>query len=457
MECLPPDFVLLVEHFAGCVGSTPNAASFTTLVLGWILCRGRRTLSGVIRAAGPFAPKSHDAYQNFFSMSKWDMDVLWEGLFLLLVAALCMAADGTVGPIWIAGDDTLLKHYGHRIWGAGLYRDAVKSSRKRTVFSWGHNWTVLVMIVKVPLLEERFVALPILARLNPKLPGEGKTKSKGKGAKNKQTTVTLMTGMIRMAAGWAPSATFIFCGDGAYACLAGEVPPNVLVVSRIRRDAAIYAPAPRKRKKGQPGPNPRKGKRMRTPQDYANALPEKAWRLHRLCLYGEIVERQIHTFTAVWDSVLPGQPIPIVCVRDPKGEHDDEFFFSTDSAMSPEQIILYYAGRWSIEVVFRECKQYLGIQDPQARKRDAILRLAPFVLWLNALVKCWFLLLPRQEQLRAIDKDPWYPHKNTISFQDMLTALRTHFWCTLISPKSTSTLDFGLILQFIVKSVAKVV
>ena len=257
-------------------------------------------------------------------------------------------------------------------------------------------------------------------------------------------------------AAWKPDATFIFCGDGAYACLAGQGVPNVLVVSRIRRDAAIYAPGPVKRKKHQRGPAPRKGKRIRTPQQCANALPNKAWRLHCLCLYGHVVERQIHTFTAVWDSVRPGQSVTIVCVRDPNGEHDDEFFFSTDLTMSPEEIILYYTGRWSIEVVFRECKQYLGIQDPQARKMDAIARIVPFGLWLNALIKCWFLLLPRETQLQSMQNDPWYPHKNTISFQDMLTALRTHFWRNLISPRSTSAMKFGLILDFLVKSLAKV-
>ena len=116
MECLPPDFLALVQHFATRLGYAPNAPSFVTLVLGWVLCHGRRTLSGVIRAAGPFAPKSHDAYQNFFSKSKWRMDALWHALFRLLVAAFRVGST----PIWLAGDDTLAKRRGPRIWGAGL-------------------------------------------------------------------------------------------------------------------------------------------------------------------------------------------------------------------------------------------------------------------------------------------------------------------------------------------------
>ena len=259
MEYLPPDFLALVLQFAPRLGYAPNAASFMTLVLGWVLCHGRRTLSAVIRAAGPFAPKSHDAYQNFFSKSKWNMDVLWHALFQLVVAAF---AKGAV-PICLAGDDTLAKHRGPKIWGAGLYRDAVRSSRRHPAYAWGLNWVVLVMVVQVRLLhKQHLIALPILARLNPKEPHAGhrsSKKRKGRGARHKKTTVTLMDDMLHTVAGWRPETNFLFCGDGAYACLAGGLPKNVQLVSRMRCDAALYAPAPKRRKKGQRGPLPRKG------------------------------------------------------------------------------------------------------------------------------------------------------------------------------------------------------
>lgn len=170
MAALPLPLRKLMLDFSAAVGCSPTAESF--LVLGWILCNGRRTLSAVIRAAGPEARKSHDAYQNFFSKAKWSMEPLWKMLFLLLVKVLVTrraeSEEFSVGTLWLAGDDTLSKHYGRKIWGAGLYRDAVRSSKKHTAYAWGLNWVVLAMVAKVPLLKERFIALPLYARLNPK-------------------------------------------------------------------------------------------------------------------------------------------------------------------------------------------------------------------------------------------------------------------------------------------------
>ena len=89
------------------------------MILGWILSNGSRTISGVIRAAGPHTKKSHDAYLNFFSKAEWWMDALWRALFLMLarVFVINRNPDGQSSPpiIWIAGDDTLSKHWGRKI------------------------------------------------------------------------------------------------------------------------------------------------------------------------------------------------------------------------------------------------------------------------------------------------------------------------------------------------------
>lgn len=360
------------------------------------------------------------------------------------------------------GTNTLAKHRGPKIWGAGLYRDAVRSSRRHAAYAWGLNWVVLVMVVPVRLVgTEHLLALPILARLNAKQTGPGRSpKHKGRGTHQKKTTVTLMGEMIALVAQWMPEAQFLFCGDGAYACLAGSLPPNVQLVSRMRCDAALYAPVPKRRKKGQRGRPPRKGKRLPTPKQRVQRLRRGAWRTVRLVLYGETVQRLIYDFTALWYDVRPHAPVRIICVRDPQGKREDEFFFATDLRMSVRDILRCYAGRWSIEVVFRECKQYLGMNDPQARTHNAVLRMTPFCLWLYALVKYWFLRQAPAHQRATLHPDPWYPHKNTVSFQDMLTALRTHFWRSLFSTRSTQTtqsLAFANVLPFIVKSLAKVV
>ena len=47
--------------------------------------------------------------------------------------------------------------------------------------------------------------------------------------------MTLMAEMLCTVAAWMRNASFTFCGDGAYACLDGQLPKNVRLVSRIRR------------------------------------------------------------------------------------------------------------------------------------------------------------------------------------------------------------------------------
>ena len=95
----------------------------------------------------------------------------------------------------------------------------------------------------------------------------------------------------------------------------------------------------------------------------------KCWKTRQIDMYGQIVERQLYSFTALWYEVCPDRLVKIVIVRDPQCDVEDEYFFSTDLEMSSEDIVLCYTGRWTIEVVFRETKEYLGMDEHQARKK----------------------------------------------------------------------------------------
>ena len=145
MEHLSPLFQELLANFSCAFASTPTRCSLLAITLGWILCSGKRTMTGMIRAAGTHAPKSHDAYQGFFSKAHWEIDTLWE----ILVDILCHLLPKDK-PILLVGDDSLIKHYGRKIWGAGLYRDAVRSSKKYPAYAWGLNWVVLTMVIELP-------------------------------------------------------------------------------------------------------------------------------------------------------------------------------------------------------------------------------------------------------------------------------------------------------------------
>jgi len=438
---------LVIELTAVCCGTAPTIETFLTIVIGWILCTGRRTTSGIIRAAGHHAMKSHDVYHNFFSQSKWSIDTLWQTYFFCVVSSLSLSKT----TIQLAGDDTLVKHYGKKIWGAGLYRDAVRSSRKHIAYAWGLNWVVLVLIIEVPFAHGHLIALPIYARLNPK--SATPVKKKGKGSKRKKTSVAIMVDMVTTVARWLPTSLFIFCGDGAYAGIAHLLPSNVKMVSRIRRDAALYAPPKRHRKKGTGRP-PKKGKRLLSPEKKARRTA--GWKLYDVVLYGKRVRRLVQQYQALWYEVCPNQCVIIVAVKDPDAKKDTEFFFTTDLSMTAEKIIYTYTGRWPIEVVFRESKQYLGLQDSQARTKEAVLRTTPFCLWLNSFIKFWFIIDHSNALQYTPSVDEWYPYKSTISFQDMLGSLRHQYWSHSILSMSTNNVEVDKICKHLLTVLSKV-
>jgi hypothetical protein len=216
----------------------------------------------------------------------------------------------------------------------------------------------------------------------------------------------------------------------------------------------LFAP-PNPKKTHQPGRPRKKGKRLPSPKDIAPA-DNKNWLVLKLNLYGKIVRRQVFQSQALWYEVSPNRPVNIVIVRDPQNRCPDEFFFTTDLALSAAEIIYIYTARWPIEVVFRESKQYLGIQDSQARKQQAVLRTTPFCLWLNSLIKVWFILENRNKKVVVPKHDPWYLSKTTISFQDMLNALRRTFWTNLFSGMSTSEDNFEKFHPYVINSLSNV-
>jgi hypothetical protein len=137
-----------------------------------------------------------------------------------------------------------------------------------------------------------------------------------------------------------------------------------------------------------------------------------------------------------FNSAKVQQLILIVIVRDPNGQHDDEFFFTTDLELTPEEVVKAYGRRWTQEVTHRELKQQMGIQDPQARVEPAVRRQAPFAMLMLAVVKLWYIVVGHKEDSLASKRDAWYLHKEGVSYVDMLAALRYGSWRLRISGRS---------------------
>jgi hypothetical protein len=57
--------------------------------------------------------------------------------------------------------------------------------------------------------------------------------------------------------------------------------------------------------------------------------------------------------------------VVIVLVRDPLGAWRDEALVATDPTATAEFVIPGYCRRWSVEQVFFDSKQFLGLHEPR--------------------------------------------------------------------------------------------
>lgn len=379
----------------------PSFAIFTDLVAGWVLTPGRRTITRMVTTGDPDCARAHDAYHRFVRAGAWSMAALWQVLATHAITLL-----QPVGVVILDADDTVYKKTGRSVNGAGVFRDAVRSTRSKVVYAWGLNLVVVTLRVQPPW-GGCPLGLPVNVRVH---------------HKGGPTTVALAIEMIAEVAGWLPGRSFHLHADGAYTTLVGADLPRTVVTSRMRRDAALYEPAPpRTGRRGRPRT---KGERLPTPPELAEAAT--GWVDTDVDERGHTVARRLWSRDVLWYKVSPHRLVRLVVVRDPTGTQPDDFFVTSDPSATDAEVAAGYAGRWSIEVTNRDAKQDLRGEDPQSWKGDGPTRAAALSLWLHTAIWCWYLVTHGTTQTWTVRA--WYRHKSTPSFADALTALRRTLW-----------------------------
>jgi hypothetical protein len=250
MDQLIPTLVPLVEAFRECFRAEVFQ-TFQSLIAGWIVCVGPRTISEVWQATGLAATRHHDTAYAVFRSAAWE----WDDLGIVL-ATLILTHLVPRGVVWVAVDDTLCHKRGARVAFGGIFLDAVLSSKKHKTFRFGLNWVVLGIAVPIPLRPDRYYCLPVLWRLYRK-----------KGQPGYQARPQSAAELARELAEANPERTFWLVGDSAYinAAVLQDRPKNLQVIGPLPWKAALYGrPAPRPpkqkgapRKKGDRLPNPR--------------------------------------------------------------------------------------------------------------------------------------------------------------------------------------------------------
>src|SRR5205807_8499496 len=140
-----------------------------------------------------------------------------------------------------------------------------------------------------------------------------------------------------------------------------------------------------------------KGARLPSPQEVVAQAPRR--RLN-VAWYGG-GRRDVEVVSGVGHWYRAGQglvEVRWVYVHDLTGTHRDEYFYSTDVAMTPAAIIEEYTGRWNIETTFEEARAYLGLESTRGWCPQTVLRAEPCLLGLYSVVALRYWLLPAADQ-----------------------------------------------------------
>jgi hypothetical protein len=418
----------------------PSARTWQQIVLGWVLRRGPMTVTGIFRTLGDLADRHWTVYQKFFYRTRWSLNYLSTTLLVRVIYPMILESgvldEFTGKPVAdMAVDDTTVARCGRHVAHAGWFKDASTSacSHKGTVIHWAHNWIVGAITVRLPRWSMVRWVLPAVFTLYRK-------RSDCKAEEVFRSRQELAGELIQTTAQALPEVQLRVSADGQYAKrqVVQALPQNVNLVSRIRRDAAIYRLPSKRAPKGKRGRKPKKGKRLPCPLKIA-AYRKNGWTKITVYKQGYQVQRLVLGITCLWYHVCGGVPIRMVIVRDPAGKERDDFFFCTDATVPDAEIVQRYYDRWGVEDAILESKQHMGFESTQGWCSKTVNRQAPLAMVLVTLVKAWYARCATEEPSLLPETMPWYAHKRHPSFADMLSALRKVLWQHRISPNFRSS------------------
>jgi len=408
--------------------TTPTFLTFLHVVGGWTLCPGRAAVTHFICTIGASllgqASKHWTAYEKFFYRAAWEPAEVSRLLLARVVGPLLeKRGSDDDGFIDLLIDDTTAGRHGSHVALAGYFRDASVGNTRAKVVHWSHNWIIAVAAVGLPRWKGWVMGLPVLAALYRKPPDCDADHPF-------MTRQQLGARLIHQTHQALPGRKIRVKTDGQYASkeLAGacfEV--GGVLISRLRGDSALFA-LPPKRAKARRGRPKRRGRRLPTPQ--AMAQSDRGWRNIYVRLGGKKVRRQVKSMVCLWWHVAKVHPVRAVIVKDPTGKGRDDYLFSTDAEMTEKQVIEHYAGRWPVEEVIHDAKQFDGFEQTMGWCEHTVERQAPVALFKQTLVKCWYAAnaAALERQANAMPQQPWQPPKSHPSYRDMLATLRLTLW-----------------------------
>jgi hypothetical protein len=381
------------------------------LFVGMLFAKGRRTVTGWLRAGG--LQQDYRAYYYFLGSLGRKVQFVSSRLLRLLV-------DKAAPPSrWLfALDDTPTKRYGPHIEGAGIHHNPTPGPADQE-FLYGHVWVTMAWVIRHPCWG--VIGLPLQALLY--------VRKKQIDLLNTlygvkfRTKLDMAAELVEWLAGWLKftGRTLWIVVDGAYASrpfLRRALAAGVVIVSRLRKNAALRSlPAPPR-----PGRPARRGRKPKYGKEKISLVKRAAhrlgWQNADFTLYNKTVRKTFKTFLAAYEPV--GGVIRVVLVRETDGW---AAFFCTKVTATVAEILEAVADRAAIEQDFHDVKEVHGAGQQQLRNYWANIAAYHLTLWLYTLVELWAW---KRDQGTLSDRrdSPWDKPERRPSHADRCKALR---------------------------------
>lgn len=297
-----------------------------------------------------------DMRNHWTSYYKWLQHGRWSWLALARQFVRLVLTRMSDGAVHMAIDDTLTLRSSKRAPGSRIHHQH-GNKPNLAAFVRGQCWVSLALVMARS--HGAATAIPILSRLIPCAGNTGKLVAAN----------TLIRSVCRLFQG-RQVRVLVDCWYMRRIFIHWVQRQGFTVIGQVRYDTQCFDPPP-ERRPGQRG-RPRKYGEKYTPKRVAHLKKTVA----TLSLYGK--EQTVrYRSKIVKVRFLDGQLVRVVWCElqnEDGGWRPMRLFLSTDTDLSPEQILTSYGLRWSIETMFNQLKLAWGLKEAWQQTRQTLHR-----------------------------------------------------------------------------------